>query len=485
MRNQFCHRILGLLLIALVIFICCTPELQRYFSLPSEQRLAVGDQLLILNHLPKNVLSRLTVSLQDTSEGILGLNGEVIQRSFSLASGNPVALQPGRTNLQFRLFGFIPIKKMVVDVVPPLRLIPGGHSIGVLLHGEGVVVIGFSPIKDISGKLCDPAQDSGIQIGDVIVSVNGQTINSDDEVAYLIDKLGQENQEAHLVIRHNETMKEIFLKPHYCTETKRWRIGLYVKDGAAGVGTLTFYDPDTRQYGALGHIISDADSNQAIEVKGGRIVAASVEGIQPGRRGQPGEKIGMFLDNQCIRGTIEKNSRYGIFGKLNTDLINSLYTQPLPVALASQVKEGDAQILTVINGEQIESFAIKIERVLPFRTDGKSLVIRVVDQRLLSLTGGIIQGMSGSPIIQDGRLVGAVTHVFVNDPSRGYGVLLEFMLKEMDYLKNRVSLNTGEVFFFPGLIYERRIIIYHPEIKWQNLKLCRNSLKSADFFFYY
>lgn len=442
MRIHWRRKVTGLLLAALVLSICCTTEVQSYFSLPAEQRLAVGDQLPLLNKLPQNVLNRLTISVEGPSPGILGLNGQVIKESFSPNYGNPVALQPGQADLRFRLFGVIPIKKMVVDVIQPVRLVPGGHSIGVLLHGDGVQVIGYSPIQNKDGQNCDPAEQSGIEIGDMIVSVNGQSINSDEEIALLIDKLGQENQEVILVVKHNETTKEIQLKPVFCAETKRWRIGLYVKDGAAGVGTLTFYNPATRQYGALGHVIIDTETNNAVEVRGGRITGAFVEGIQPGKRGQPGEKIGMFA-NDGIGGTIDKNSRFGIFGILDKNLANEQFPEAIPVAMSSQVKEGDAQILTVVEGNKIDAFNIKIERVLPYRTDGKSMVIRVVDDKLLAKTGGIIQGMSGSPIIQNGRLVGAVTHVFVNDPSRGYGLLLELMLSEAQNSPKQISFQAG------------------------------------------
>ena len=211
---------------------------------------------------------------------------------------------------------------------------------------------------------------------------------------------------------------------------KRYRIGLYVRDGVVGVGTLTFWDPQTREYAALGHIIIDADTRQDIKVLSGQIVSASVQSIKPGRPGRPGEKIGVFDSDGTIRGNIIKNTGYGIFGRIDEEISNPLHRYSMEVGYAHQVKKGKAQIYTVINGNDIEAFDIIIEKVYPERQNGKGMVIRVTDQRLLNVTGGIIQGMSGSPIVQNNRIVGAVTHVFLNDPQRGYGVFMDNMLSE-------------------------------------------------------
>jgi stage IV sporulation protein B len=206
---------------------------------------------------------------------------------------------------------------------------------------------------------------------------------------------------------------------------------LYVRDGVVGVGTMTFWDPQTQYYAALGHIIMDADTKQGINVLQGKVVSASIQTIKPGKPGLPGEKIGVFNESGAISGNIIKNSSYGIYGKTNARVTNPLSSLTTEVAYAHQVKTGRAQILTVINGEDIEKFDIEIQKVYPERQNGKGMVIRVTDSRLLSVTGGIIQGMSGSPIIQNNRIVGAVTHVFLNDPQSGYGVFMDNILSEM------------------------------------------------------
>lgn len=207
-------------------------------------------------------------------------------------------------------------------------------------------------------------------------------------------------------------------------------LGLYVEDPAAGVGTLTFYDRTSGTFAALGHRITELGGQRRVWLEGGKIVAARISGIEQGQRGSPGEKIGTFSGPDDIIGTIASNTRFGLFGKLETDLPEG---EEVPVALAHQVHTGPARILTVVQGSTVQEFSVEIVRVYrQLRPHDKGLVIKVTDPQLLSLTGGIVQGMSGSPIIQDGRLVGAVTHVFVNDPTRGYGVLAEWMLEEMN-----------------------------------------------------
>jgi len=259
----------------------------------------------------------------------------------------------------------------------------------------------------------------------------------------LIHELGQKGTPITFLIQRNQDQIVIPVNPVYCQETGRYRVGLYIRDSAAGVGTLTFYEPNTRIYGALGHVIADAETNHQIAKGEGKIINASIQGIQQARRGQPGEKIGIFTDSQIILGDIQKNTEAGIFGRLLSHLDNELYPHPVPVAFAQQVETGPARILTVVDNEKIESFSIEITKIVPQRLpNGKNLVIQITDSRLLSLTGGIIQGMSGSPIIQKNRLVGAVTHVFVNEPTKGYGILAEWMLTETGLLQ-RDDKNQG------------------------------------------
>jgi stage IV sporulation protein B len=236
-------------------------------------------------------------------------------------------------------------------------------------------------------------------------------------------------------IRRNGKLQVKYVHPAYCQDTKSYRIGLFVRDNAGGVGTLTFYDPATGKYGALGHVIADAETNQRIRILQGKIMQASIEDIQKAKRGSPGEKVGIFVEDSDL-GTIEKNESCGIFGVTERALSNSIYQEPLPIEYSNRIYPGKAQILTVLKEQEIRKYEVVIEKVMGNlgRLDGRNMIIRIDDPDLLNQTGGIVQGMSGSPIIQDGKIVGAVTHVFVNDPTRGYGVFIENMLIEAGIL---------------------------------------------------
>jgi len=363
--------------------------------------------------------------------GLLNVNGRHFQgNEYSPGREIPVAAMPGRLEMQFRLLGLLPLHRMTVNVVPETRVIPGGHSIGVLLHSRGVMVVGLAAIREPSGNKVNPAAKAGIMNGDIILRVNKRCVNSERQLRDEINRCGSKGLDLTLEIKRADKIFNVVLQPVFCTETGRYRIGLCIRDSAAGVGTLTFYDPASKKYGALGHMITDMNTGRRIDLVDGSIVEAAVQGIHQGRRGRPGEKIGLF-NGGGLKGNIIKNTPFGIFGTLERLPVNPFYRQPLPVALSYQVKKGPAQILTVLQENKMERFNIEILQVMPqARPDGKGMVIRVTDPRLLQTTGGIIQGMSGSPIIQNGRLIGAVTHVFVNDPSRGYGVLAEWMIRE-------------------------------------------------------
>lgn len=319
-----------------------------------------------------------------------------------------------------------------VYAVSQLKVIPGGQSIGVLLHSQGVIVVGYSAVQDSTGKKNDPAGDAGVHIGDIILKANNEEIKSEEHVRDLVADAGSAGQALKLEVRRGKDIYSTQVNPVYCEETSRYRIGLLIKDSAAGLGTLTFYHPESMIYGALGHVITDIGSTEPFDLSEGKIVGASVQTINRGKRGQPGEKVGVFLNDQQINGTILKNTTMGIFGNLSIPLETN-DDQLVSVKPANQIREGAAEILTVLKDEQVEKFTVEISKInLKSIQDGKGFVIKVTDPRLLEQAGGIVQGMSGSPIIQDNSLVGAVTHVFINDPTRGYGVPLEWMIMETE-----------------------------------------------------
>lgn len=426
-------RIISLVLTIGLLVSGLSTQYGNFINLPEEQKLIVGEPLQVNLPLPSQALERLSFHVTENDQGVLSLNNLPILNSayFNILEGEPVAVSPGKAHLELRLFGLIPIKELVVDVIPPIELIPGGHSLGVVLNSKGVMVVGFAPLLAKTDTKMYPARDAGIQIGDLITSINGVKITSEMEMAKIIQSESKKQKSITFEINRKGKVFLIEVKPSYCKETGSYRIGLFVRDSAAGVGTMTFIHPKTSKYGALGHVISDTDTQEPIKVGDGKVMGSSIQSVQKGQKGRPGEKVGIFVNDNSINGNIELNTNVGIFGQMKGKISNPYYDKPIPIASASQVEEGKAKILTVVKGETIEEFEIEIKKVLSFdREDSKGMIIEVTDSDLLEKTGGIVQGMSGSPIIQGGRIIGAVTHVFVNDPTKGYGVFIEKMLIE-------------------------------------------------------
>lgn len=439
--------VVGICIAVLIIAFCVSPQFRNVYGLPPHMRIIEGESAMFTVNFP------LTVTINHENDQSLKLQSPMPVYALSKS----IALEPvklGKAIVEFKLLGIIPVRTVEVDVLPPIKVIPGGHSIGVVLHSHGVIVVGNSPIKTADGQYVNPAKDAGINVGDVILSINGTPVQSDSQVADIIDSCGQDKRQLNLLVKRNEERLQITLTPVLCDETRRYRVGLFVRDSAAGVGTLTFYEPKSNIYGALGHVISDSDTNQPIDCDQGKIVMATVSGIQHGKRGQPGEKIGVFIEEDQLLGNIQKNTQFGIYGQLNTEVPNDLYNEAIPVASMNQVQTGNAEMLTVVDGQTIEKFAIEIQKInLQDAPEGKGMVIKVTDPRLMDKTGGIVQGMSGSPIIQNGKLVGAVTHVFVHDPTKGYGCFVDWMLMESGIIPKKEKQTARKLFS----IYEQKL----------------------------
>ncbi|GAV22352.1 SpoIVB peptidase [Carboxydothermus pertinax] len=335
--------------------------------------------------------------------------------------------------IELKLLGLITLKEISVKKIPVNYLVPGGHSIGIYLKTPGVMVVGFSEVKTKKGD-ANPAKETGLKEGDLILKVNDITVNHEFELKNLINHFG--GQKITFTIKRGDDIFKREITPVYSFEEKRWRIGVFIRDNLAGLGTLSYYNPRDKSFGALGHTIIDPDTGKVFPINKGKIVAAKIQTIYPSHRGQPGEKIGTFLHKNVI-GAVYLNNRFGIFGKASQEIINPFFKKPLPIAFNEEVKPGPAEIYTVLKGEKIEKFTIYIEKVRPYQKDGRNLILRIKDPRLLRITGGIVQGMSGSPIIKDGKFIGVVTHVFLSDSSKGYGILIENMLKEI-YNNNKL-----------------------------------------------
>lgn len=340
---------------------------------------------------------------------------------------NPLKI--GQTDIQVKLLGFFPVKKLKVDVVPKIKVIPGGQSVGVRLNTKGVLIVGLEEINGIDGKKYNPSREAGLTLGDSIIEINNIKVKDANHVTNIINQ--NKNTEINLKVKRREKIFHTKIKPVKSVDEGEYRIGLWVRDKTAGVGTLTFYHPGTMKFGALGHAITDVDTGLLLTVDHGQIVKSKVASIKQGKRGNPGEIKGIFYETSKPMGNLEKNTHFGIFGKAYAPIINNRYKQPIEICYQNQIHEGKASILTTIENNKIEEYEVYIEKINRQRIPStKSMVVRVTDKRLLKKSGGIVQGMSGSPIIQDGKLIGAVTHVFVNDPSKGYGLFIEWMVKK-------------------------------------------------------
>ncbi|MGN1014478.1 MAG: SpoIVB peptidase [Butyricicoccus sp.] len=300
-------------------------------------------------------------------------------------------------------------------------VIPSGMPVGVRMTAKGVVVCGMNGVQSAAGAVC-PAEEAGLKTGDILYTVNGEDISSSEELANAVQQ--GDGNEVVLEGERDGVDIRVTVTPVKSTADKTYHLGLLVRDSMAGIGTVTYVDPEDGSFGALGHAVCECDSGTKLPLKNGSLMPASVADVKKGKKGEPGELLGMF-QTQMTLGKITKNTKNGIFGTMDAKNVQGT---PVEVANASEVKCGSAQILTCVNGSIPKQYEIKIERVTGNSEDGKSMCIRVMDEELLEETGGIVQGMSGSPILQDGKLVGAVTHVLVNDPTRGYAVFAETML---------------------------------------------------------
>jgi stage IV sporulation protein B len=404
----------GILLVSLTSLIFFQP-LQKYLAIPKSITIFKGQEYSLQKAVP------VTATLQYNNKSI-SLTQE--RNTVSLAAN-----KMGKNEILLEYAG-IPVKKIDVNVLKDFKVIPGGQSIGVKLNTVGVLVVGHHLIDTENGKK-SPGEIAGIKIGDIITGINGTKIEKMSDVAPFVQSAGQNGEELNVEISRESGKISTKLTPLKDKGEDVYKLGLYIRDSAAGIGTMTFVHTNSKKYGALGHVISDMDTKKPIVVEDGQIVRSTVTSIEKGSNGDPGEKLARFSSDHEIVGNIQKNSPFGIFGKLRKDLKNGIMDKPLPIALSNQVKEGPAKILTVVENDEVEAFDIEVVSTIPQKFPAtKGMVIKVTDPKLLKKTGGIVQGMSGSPIIQDGKLIGAVTHVFVNDPTSGYGVHIEWMLNE-------------------------------------------------------
>ena len=372
--------------------------------------------------LPRSIVVRSGGALEMPTTSLLSasVGGDM---DLGEASGGTVALtagDAGSASLTYSLLGVLPVKTVSVAVQPERVLMPGGQSVGIAIDTEGVIVVGASDL----GRTPSPIREAGIRTGDIIQRVNGSVVSGAEALSELVDS----GETLTLrVLRGGEAMDKA-VTPALDGRDGRWRLGAWVRDSTAGVGTLTFSDPETGLFGALGHAITDVDTSVTMPVGEGELYENRVVDVSPSAQGAPGELTGDFVFDPTPIGEVRLNTGRGVFGSMDAPVESAIYPDGLPVAPRSELHTGAATLLTTLDGDTVGEYACEIVRLNERAKDGRDLVVRVTDARLLERAGGIVQGMSGSPIIQDGRLVGAVTHVMVNDPAMGYGISIETML---------------------------------------------------------
>lgn len=376
-----------------------------------------------ISMLPNDIILMQGETLRlKTIFGLNVQNEETMQASSNL--NNSIVEETGKMNLNLNLFNLFSVKNVTVNVIPKTTVIPIGKAIGMKLYTKGVLVVGMS---EIEGQ--KPYENSGIETGDKIIEINDTKINTTDELIECVNNSKGKSVEIKYISNNQEEIASI--EP-VKTSDNEYKLGLWVRDAAAGVGTLTFYEPSTGEFGALGHGINDVDTYDLIDIASGELVSTDIIDIVKGEDGSPGEIRGT-IDNGYTLGKIYKNTGFGIYGSINNIAkLNLSHSQELEVANRNEITTGKAEIICELENGKSQSYEIEIERIfLDNNQNNKSMLIKVTDEELLEKTGGIIQGMSGAPIIQNGKFIGAVTHVLVNDAKTGYAVFADLMIKQM------------------------------------------------------
>lgn len=406
----------GVFMIACLIYLFNTPQVQSVLSLPQKVEVPEGAAIHLSLTVPATVIS-------DPALTAAGDHSGFMVRTSAL----------GKYFLHLKAFGIVPLRKIEVDSVQPIRVIPGGDSIGISVQAQGPLVVSRSRVVDEHGQAVYPTANQDVRLGDVILAINGKKIHSDHEVSEIVDKAGKKKEQVELLLLRDKRQQiKVRISPVFDRDLGRYRLGLYIRDGISGVGTLTMVNPKNGRYVALGHLVADQATGRPFPLWFGHIGHAKIIGIHPGRSGKPGEKVGVLATDLTLAGDVDRNAELGIAGTLKSGLRS---VPLLPLASFSQVHKGKAQLLTVVHGHKIEHFRIRILRIFKQdRPSTKGMIIKVTDPQLVKQTGGIVQGMSGSPIVQDGRLIGAITHVFVSDPTKGYAVYAEWMAQSLGLL---------------------------------------------------
>lgn len=337
------------------------------------------------------------------------------------------------TNIELKLFGKILIKNINVTKIDEMRIVPVGKVIGAKMYTNGVLIVGMSEIEDKYDYIQKPYENSNIKPGDTILKINEQRIEDINNLKQVVND--SNGKELTLTLLRNGNILDTSIIPVEISD-KKYQLGLWVKDAATGVGTMTFYQPESKCFGILGHGITDTDTSNLINIDYGELVTAKIVSLKRGTPNLPGEIKGTIINSQTI-GQITKNTQFGVYGILNNlTALNIDVSKSIEIASRDEITEGDAKILcSVESSNTSKEYDIKIEKIYKENDyNNKSMLIRIVDEELLKQTGGIIRGLSGAPIIQNGKFAGAITNVLVSNPEVGYAIFADMMIKELKHL---------------------------------------------------
>lgn len=429
-RNIY-RKTIGIVVCCTLIFIISLTFIICVSEVPSDIIIRVNQDNNFSASIP------LTASFNEECVGAISIDNKVLNKNnlqVNLEENYSIkGTKVGKYKADIKAFGFISLKKVNVEVVDNRKVIVGGFPVGIYIETDGLLVLGIGNVCGRDGIEYSPAKNI-VKAGDYIIAINDIKVNNKQKFINYVQKAKEDDIK--LTLRRNNKIINVAVKRIKCKDGS-YKIGIWIRNNMQGIGTLTYYDKEKRKYGALGHGINDVDTNKLMEIKNGSLYNAGIIDVVPGMKDKPGELVGIINHSNSYRlGNLRDNTLCGIYG--NVDIIgeNNITYQvsrdklkdELYVAVKKEVKRGKAIIRTQVD-DKIREYDIMIEKINNHNLKGnKNFVIRIIDDELLGMTGGIVQGMSGSPIIQDGKMIGAVTHVFVNDPTKGYGIFIENML---------------------------------------------------------
>lgn len=392
------------------------------FLLPNSLVFVEGSSTEILSPIP------ISIKNDDDTLNVLSVTTEPMATAFTLDIGSSMvadAMEVGTEDVTFYLCNTLPIKTVSAQVVQEQKLIAVGQSVGITLDTDGLLVLDTgrvaSDISNNENSLIEPAKGI-LESGDLLVQANGVDLINKETLQDVVSN--SNGEDITFVVKRDEKSIQKIVQPVFSELEQDYKIGVWVRDSIQGIGTITYYNPDTGEFGGLGHGIYDVDTGELMPMKQGLVISSSLTNIVKGQKGEPGELTGTVEKNNVL-GTVEYNTSVGIYGTMDMNMDTS-QNDVMNVGFKHEVEVGEAVILSNIEGDEIKEYKIEIQNLNG--EEGKEMRIEIIDEELIEKTGGIIQGMSGSPIIQNGKLIGAVTHVFVNDPTKGYGIFIENML---------------------------------------------------------